>query len=1443
MKATNNPFLRRVSVVAPAILTLTAAHAATYQWDGSDSGAWATVANWAATAASWNGQSITVGPAPTGVSAAHRLNVNNQAANELVYNFPSVTTTYANGTGRGLVIGSGAAPQGGSGTFRISAGKFSTVGSTGQDIIGNVSPNVGTLIIDGGEYEAGAQVNMGIGGGPTSILTVNSGLATVPTLSLNNTTGNINLNGGVLAVNQITRTFGNNTINFNGGTLRARQNSASFIGANITSITTAGTSIIDTNGFDVTIASAIGGSGTLNKNNGGKLTLSANNTFTGSLVVNAGSVALAPTTAVTFGGTISGAGALEIGGTARVNLSGNHSHTGGTTVLSGANLGGEGSLSGALTFAAGSSTMAFDPTTTGTNQHFRAGSIDASAATVSIVPSASTAGTGIVVMEAAGGITGTIGVNFLGNSRLSLAFNPGNTQLLASYTPATLTWKGTHGTNPTFWDSGVTTNWDNGGSPDTFAAGDNVLFNDTATTFTVAVQSPITAGNMTFTNSANDYTLSGAAISGSGNLSKSGSGTLTISNANTYTGTTTVSDGYLVCGSNAALGAASGGTTVSGTGAIDIAGFNLGTEVITISGTGNDYNGGQNEGALVNFGAQQIDAIGRLVLAGDATIGGFNRWDLRNSSPTLDMGGFTLTKFGPNYVGLVGTAVSNPGDIDITEGTLSIQTGTTMGGSDANTITVRSNATLSSWQAANPVAWSLNFEDLSTLSAESAAIAANNTFTGPVTLADGGLVTVNAAGSMTIAGVISGTGSAINKTGGGVTYLSGANTYTGLTTVTTGGLVLQNTSALGTTDAGTTVADGGRIELDNLTINGEPLSIAGGGGNFFGALQARSGIGIWETGVSVTATGTRIGAQLGATLQVSGVISSTSNHNVVFRPADLTSTVILSGANTYTGPTSVVGGVVSVSNIGSIGTGPSNFGESATVADGTIHMSVNGATGYLRYTGTGETTDRVVNLAAATNGAFLDQSGTGLLKFTSDFTATGAGSKNIELLGSTAGIGEIAGAVVNNSGTNTTRITKSGTGKWVLSGNSTFTGSVTINDGVLAITKASALGTGVKTVTINASANKWLELDGSAGVITLPADFSFFTSGVNGVIRNTAGNNVVNGLITMTIGNGNSRIVSDNAGSLTINGNVTANAGGRILDLAGDSVGNNVFAGVLNNANTPGLAKSGTGTWTLTGVNTYTGATTINGGTLVLGSTGSIDASASLAIAAGGELDTTAKSSHTLPAAVTIGLDGDTNTRGLIDAAGQALDIDAATVTFNVTGTLSAPVYVIANYGSLSGTPAFASATAPSGYTLDYAYNGGTQIALVQSGSDYDDWMDLYPSITGDDRLPGADPDGDGLTNEEEYAFGLAPDSGSSVNAILVPLDKGAGTFTYQRRSSTGLTYTIWTSDDLGTWTQDTTAGQVAGTPDVNNVETVTVTLTGAPLTATRLFVRVQAVE
>lgn len=101
------------------------------------------------------------------------------------------------------------------------------------------------------------------------------------------------------------------------------------------------------------------------------------------------------------------------------------------------------------------------------------------------------------------------------------------------------------------------------------------------------------------------------------------------------------------------------------------------------------------------------------------------------------------------------------------------------------------------------------------------------------------------------------------------------------------------------------------------------------------------------------------------------------------------------------------------------------------------------------------------------------------------------------------------------------------------------------------------------------------------------------------------------------------------------------------------------------------------------------------------------------------------------------------------------------------------------------------------------------------------------------------------MNNQQEYAFGLTPTSGSSVNPITVPLDKSTGTFSYTRRATpltTGLAYTVKTSTDLQVWTPDTTATanqSVTGT--AAGVETVQVTLSGLPLTATKLFVRMEA--
>ena len=135
---------------------------------------------------------------------------------------------------------------------------------------------------------------------------------------------------------------------------------------------------------------------------------------------------------------------------------------------------------------------------------------------------------------------GTLAITGATNNEITLNAAPS--------TPATLVWKG-NAANPTYWDSAVTQNWTNGGSPDRFYSGDDVTFNDTATTSTVDIQgASVTPGNMVFTNTvAKDYTVNGGGILGTGSLSKSGNGLLTLANtsASTFSGGLDVTGGIL----------------------------------------------------------------------------------------------------------------------------------------------------------------------------------------------------------------------------------------------------------------------------------------------------------------------------------------------------------------------------------------------------------------------------------------------------------------------------------------------------------------------------------------------------------------------------------------------------------------------------------------------------------------------------------------------------------------------------------------------------------------------------------------------------------------------------------------------------------------------------------------------------------------------------------
>jgi len=119
-----------------------------------------------------------------------------------------------------------------------------------------------------------------------------------------------------------------------------------------------------------------------------------------------------------------------------------------------------------------------------------------------------------------------------------------------------------------------------------------------------------------------------------------------------------------------------------------------------------------------------------------------------------------------------------------------------------------------------------------------------------------------------------------------------------------------------------------------------------------------------------------------------------------------------------------------------------------------------------------------------------------------------------------------------------------------------------------------------------------------------------------------------------------------------------------------------------------------------------------------------------------------------------------------------------------------------------------------------------------------------WSGFVNPDKTPAGDPDHDGMTNFGEYAFGLDPTKGASANPIKVPLDKASATFTYTRRAtpaSTGLVYTVWTSPDLATWSKTAYLATEGTVTTANGVETVPVTLSGGPLGAPKLFVRVTA--
>ena len=289
------------------------------------------------------------------------------------------------------------------------------------------------------------------------------------------------------------------------------------------------------------------------------------------------------------------------------------------------------------------------------------------------------------------------------------------------------------------------------------------------------------------------------------------------------------------------------------------------------------------------------------------------------------------------------------------------------------------------------------------------------------------------------------------KSGAGVLTLTGSNSYYGGTLITSGTLRAGSANAIGSGR----VSVGGVLDLAGQSISVESLS---GSGEI-----TSSGAGTMQVALNPTYT-SPIPSFSGKISDGFGKVSLTAWGAAGNWGADLQ---ILGGSNSFSGKTVISGlaslSVVSLNKV--VGGGLfSSLGAPKTVEDGVIDIGGSGTSAAtLTYTGTGETTDRGINLTGA---ATLTQSGTsGLLKFAGDFRATGTGSKTLGLKGSTQATAEIAGAIVDGAGT--TAVSKTGTNKWILSGVNTYTGPTTVSAGTLALVGGSQ--TSPITVSSNAS--------------------------------------------------------------------------------------------------------------------------------------------------------------------------------------------------------------------------------------------------------------------------------------------------------------------------------------------------------------------------------------
>ncbi len=448
------------------------------------------------------------------------------------------------------------------------------------------------------------------------------------------------------------------------------------------------------------------------------------------------------------------------------------------------------------------------------------------------------------------------------------------------------------------------------------------------------------------------------------------------------------------------------------------------------------------------------------------------------------------------------------------------------------------------------------------------------------------------------------------------------------------------------------VLTNGTLWANSSVTRNATLNLYGGDtGESYG--QLRLDAGLWAGPVAlcgpITGVGDAFFGSQSSNSEISGPISEMNGPYEVSKVG--ATTLTLSGANTYLGPTAVKAGALRVATLGSVGGGASPLGAPTSAAQGTVKLGYTTAPGTLVYAGMGETSDRVIDLAGTTGGGTIDHSGTNLLALTGGLMHSGIGAKSLTFQGSTSGIGEFSGVIGNTPYGNAITVAKSGAGIWKLSNANTYSGGTTLNGGALVATHPNALGTGTITIPgtvatlyldhngVNAFTNYVLMNSLSVATVVLGnggsedavshslGDFDLGSVTINV----SAATNVVNGVPALNIPSIN--LSSGSAGSVILvpTNNATIRVGtaailrssaAKTLWLDGLSLGNVVTGPISNGLNTLSLTKANASTWTLYGSNTFGGATTISGGSLVLaGANGALAGTSALTLSGNAVLE------------------------------------------------------------------------------------------------------------------------------------------------------------------------------------------------------------------------------